>query len=114
MSIANGVDIIKYLMLYYEGKPYITTFWDTTETTAARATARDTGIFIDQSDKKLIDILKTVCSDIDARFFQKWNGLYTVRLYDNDRTPVKQIYDSKWINKPSIQTIVLNIYPVCY
>lgn len=103
MSIINGVDIIKYLMLYYEGKPYISTFWDTTETTAARATARDTGIFIDQSDKKLIDILKTVCSDIDARFFCKWNGLYTVRLYDNDRTPIKQIYDSKWVNKPSIQ-----------
>ena len=65
--------------------------------------SRDTGIFIDQSDKKLIDILKIICNDIDGRFFCKWNGLYTIRLYDNDRTPLGQIYDSKWVNKPSIQ-----------
>jgi hypothetical protein len=103
MSVTNGVDIIKYLMLYYEGKSYITTFWDTTETTASRATARDTGIYIDKSDQKLIDILKIVCNDIDARFFQKWNGLYTIRLYDNDRDPAKQIYDSKWIGNPGIE-----------
>lgn len=103
MSISNGVVILRGLLRCYEGKPYISTFWDTTETTLAATTAGDTGLYVDSSTKKLIDILKDVCSDIGARFFCKWDGRYTIRLYDNDRAPVKYIYDSRWIGDPSVE-----------
>jgi len=102
MNDSNGVNLVKYLIWFYEGKPFISTFWDTTETDIAKNTSYDTGIYISEGSKKLVDIIKEICNDIDGRFFSKWDGRYTIRLYDSARTPALQIYDSKWKGDPEI------------
>lgn len=101
-SITNGVDILKDLMLNYDDKTYLSSFWDTTEVDAAQLQSRASSLYIDQGDKKLSDAIKSVCIDIDARMFVKDNGVYTIRIYDPNRTPVKVIQSDEWIGEPDI------------
>lgn len=103
MTIINGVDIIKYLMKYYDGKPYVESFWNIFEVDSAQLLSLNTGIYVDDSSEKLADIISDVCNDISARFFVNWNGKYTIRLYDNDRLSAAQINDSLWLGTPSIK-----------
>jgi len=101
IAINNGVSIIKDLIENYDGKPFLSTFWDTTEVNTAASLARDTSLYIDD-DKKLKDAVKEVSSDIDGLFFAKDNGKYTIRIYDANRTPTKTIYTDEWIDEPDI------------
>lgn len=100
--IANGAEIIKDLMYRYDGKNYIASFWDLTETAAAVALARDTSVYIDNKDKKLYNVLEAVCFDIDARFFAHDTGKYTIRIYDENRTPTRTIYADEWLSDADI------------
>lgn len=100
-SIENGVDIIKDLMLNYANTTYISELWDTTETAAAQAISRDTSVY-KKEQVKLSKLIEQVCVDIDALFFAHDNGLYTIRIYDADRTPVKTIYSDEWMDEPTI------------
>ena len=90
-------------MKYYDGKPYVESFWNTFEVDAAQLLSLDTGIYVDDSSEKLADIISDVCNDISARFFVNWGGKYTIRLYDNDRLSAAQINDSLWLGTPSIK-----------
>jgi len=101
--IANGASIIKDLLYRYDGKNYIPSFWDITETDAAVLSARDTSLYIDNKDKQLVKVLESVCFDIDARFFAHDDGKYTIRLYDENRTPARTIYADEWLSDPSIE-----------
>jgi hypothetical protein len=100
-NITNGVDIIKDLMLNYANTTYISALWDTTETAAAQAISRSTSLYI-KDQIKLNKAIEKVCVDIDALFFAKDSGLYSIRIYDADRTPVKTIYKDEWIDEPQI------------
>jgi len=102
-SFDNGVEIIKYLMLNYDGKTFLASFWDLTEVNAAVLLARDTSLYIDSGSKKLRDGLQSVASDIDARFFVKNDGVYTIRIFNEDRTPnTKRIENDEYENDPKI------------
>lgn len=100
-NITNGVDIIKDLMLNYANTTYISALWDTTETAAAQAISRSTSLYI-KDQIKLNKAIEKVCIDIDALFFAKDSGLYSIRIYDAGRTPVKTIYKDEWIDEPQI------------
>jgi hypothetical protein len=100
-NITNGVDIIKDLMLNYANTTYISALWDTTETDAAQAISRSTSLYI-KDQIKLNKAIEKVCVDIDALFFAKDSGLYSIRIYDADRTPVKTIYKDEWTDEPQI------------
>ena len=98
----SGVDIIKDLMLNYDDRPYISSLWDTAEIDSI--TSRDSSLYVDKGEFKLAKAIESVCIDIDGRFFAKNNGLYTIRLYDEDRTPNdKEIYNYEWGENLSIQ-----------
>jgi hypothetical protein len=100
-NITNGVDIIKDLMLNYANTTYISALWDTTETDAAQAISRSTSLYI-KDQIKLNKAIEKVCVDIDALFFAKDSGLYSIRIYDADRTPVKTIYKDEWTDEPQV------------
>lgn len=100
-SLQNGVDIIKDLMYRYDNKTYSSTFWDTTEVDAAEALSRNTSVSVDD-DKKLKDVLQQVCVDIDALFFFKDTGVYTIRIYDENRAVTKIIKQDEWLDDPKI------------
>ena len=102
VDIKNGVDIIKDLILNYDDKTYLASFWDLTETNAAQAIARDTSVYIDD-DTTLSDVIEQVCFDIDALFFPKDDGHYTVRIYSDDRDITKIIYPDEFIDEPDLQ-----------
>ena len=105
-NIKNGVDIIKDLMLNYADTSYISANYDLTETAAAQALSRDTSVYY-KSQVKLNKVIEQICVDIDALFFAKDDGRYTVRVYDVDREPVKTIYFDEWL-KDSIPEIENN------
>ncbi len=101
-NIKNGVDIIKDLMLNYADTSYISANYDLTETAAAQALSRDTSVYY-KSQVKLNKVIEQICVDIDALFFAKDDGRYTVRVYDVDREPVKTIYFDEWFGDPEIE-----------
>jgi hypothetical protein len=100
--ISNGVEIIKDLMFRYDGKNYLPSFWDTTEVDAASAASRATSLTIDKLDTQLNKAIELVCFDIDARFYTHDDGRLTIRLYDENRTPIKTIYKDEWMDNPTI------------
>lgn len=100
-NITNGVDIIKNLMLNYANVSYIDELWNLTETAAAQALSRSTSLYL-KEQVKLSKAIEQVCIDCDALFFAKDNGLYTVRIYDANRTPAKTIYSDEWLSEPQI------------
>lgn len=100
-NIKNGVDIIKNLMLNYADTSYIAANYDLTEVAAAQAIARNTSAYYNKQTE-LNKIIEQLCVDIDALFFAKDDGKYTVRIYDEDREPVKTIYFDEWIGEPDI------------
>lgn len=100
-NITNGVSIIKDLMANYANTTYISSLWDLSETTIALAASRDTSLYL-KDQKALNKAIEQVCIDIDALFFSKDNGLYTIRIYDANRTPVKEIEFDEYIDEPAI------------
>ena len=102
IPITNGVDIIKDLILNYDSKPFLASFWDLTEVNTAEALSRNTSLYIDD-DTKLSECIEKVCFDIDALFFAKDDSRYTIRIFDEDREPVKTIKCDEWIDDPSVE-----------
>lgn len=102
VSITNGVDIIKDLILNYDSKPFLASFWDLDEVNTAEALSRNTSLYIDD-DTKLSECIEKVCFDIDALFFAKDDSRYTIRIFDEDREPVKTIKCDEWIDDPSVE-----------
>jgi hypothetical protein len=102
VNIKNGVDIIKDLIANYDDKPYLASFWNLTETAIAQAISRNTSLYVD-NDKKLSKCIESICFDIDGLFFSKDNGLYTVRIYDENRTPVRTIKTDEFLYVPEIE-----------
>lgn len=101
VDIKNGVDIILDLIYRYDFKPLAASFWDIDEVTTAKALSRDTSIYIDDDDE-LKDIIKNICFDIDALFFIKDDGLYSIRIFDTNRTIAKEIKTDEWTGDPTI------------
>lgn len=101
-NIKNGVDIIKDLMKNYANVDYLSVNYDLTETAAAQLIARDTCVYV-KSQEKLNKTIEQICVDIDALFFAHDDGTLTVRVYDYDRVPVKQIYEDEWIGEPDTE-----------
>ena len=96
----SGIDIILDLMKNYNNMPFNSSFWDLAEVNAA--TSRNSSLYIDKGTVKLAKGIESVCIDVDARFFVKNNGLYTIRIYDEDRTPnTKEIETTEWVGNPS-------------
>lgn len=104
VDIDNGVEIIKDLMINYADVSYISSNYDLTEVAAAStiAGARNDS-FYTSKQIALNKGLEQICVDIDGLFFAKNNGLYTIRIYDEDRTPVKTIKKDDWISDPEIE-----------
>jgi hypothetical protein len=102
VDIKNGVEILKDLMLNYDTKPFLDSFFDVDEMNLAASSARDTSLYIDDSSVKLSDAIESVANDCDIRFFVKDNGLYTARLYDENRNPDYTILKDDWIDDPAI------------
>lgn len=101
-DFSNGVEVIKDLMYRYDGKTFIASFWDTAEVNAAELLARDVSVYVDSATKKLSDVLTQICFDIDARFFIKNNGKYTVKIYSESQIPVTTILADEWLDYPEI------------
>ena len=101
-STENGVTLITELMDDICGVDYTSEFWDTAEVAVAEALALDTSIYVDDADKTVADIIAQICADCDLRFFQHDNGLWTIRVYDEDRVPAKTIYADEWLDEPQL------------
>lgn len=101
VSITNGVEIVKDLIHRYDNKPFLASFWDLDEVNTAGALSRNTSLYIDD-DTKLSECIEKVCFDIDALFFAKDDSTYTIRIYDEDRDPIKIIKGDEWISQPSV------------
>ena len=102
--ISNGVEIIKDIMSNYAYTDYIDEYYDLVETAAAvtECNNRSAAVYVkEESDVK--KIIEQICVDIDGLFFQKDNGLWTVRTYNPLRTPVTQIYFDEIIKGRSIE-----------
>ncbi|MGD8305204.1 MAG: hypothetical protein PVF17_00995 [Ignavibacteria bacterium] len=102
VNTKNGINIIKDLMLNYDNKPYLGSFFDISEIDDAEIDCRDTSLYIEDSDLKLSEAIESICKDCDIRFFVKDNGKYTARIYDADRTPAYTIQKDDWMGDPSI------------
>jgi hypothetical protein len=101
-NISNGVEIIKDLMKNYANTEYIAANYDLTETAAAVTAARNTSCYI-KDEIKLNKAIEQICVDIDALFFAKDNGLYSVRIYDSSRASSATILKDDWIDDPKIE-----------
>jgi hypothetical protein len=102
-SISNGANIIKDLLDNYDLKPFVPSFWDITEVDEAELLCRDTSLYIDNGSTSLSEAIESVLIDIDGRFFVKNNGLYTLRIYSESRTPnEKEIENDEWMESPEI------------
>ena len=102
VDIKNGVEIIKDLVLNYDNKPFLASFWGTDEVNTAAALARNTSVYVDD-DKKLKDVIKDVANDIYGLFFPYDDGKYTIRIFDEDREPAMTIYKDEWIGDPKLE-----------
>jgi len=104
MPISNGVEIIKDLMKNYASTDYIDGYYDLIEVAQAviDCSARVDSLYIkEESDVK--KSIEKVCVDIDGLFFQHDGGLWTVRIYDSERVPVKTIEFDEILDTPSIE-----------
>jgi len=90
IAIDDSVAIIKDLMWRYDGKPFIASFWDTVEVNAAAVNSQKDYLYIDD-DSALSKAIETMCIDSSLRMFTHDDGLYTIRAYDANRTPIKTI-----------------------
>lgn len=102
-SITNGVNIIKDIMANYADTPYISEYYDLTEMALAvtAASARNDSLYI-KDETKVSAAIEKVCIDIDGLFFQHDSGLWTVRIYDEDREPSAIISFDEILDDPSI------------
>jgi len=104
MPLSNGVSIIKDLMKNYASTDYIDEYYDTTEMALAVTACNDRpdSLYI-KEESEVKKAIEKICVDIDGLFFQKDNGLWTCRIYDEDRTPVATIeFDEILEGEPSI------------
>jgi len=103
-AIDNGVDIIKDILKNYADTDYIDEYYDLVETAQAvtDCSGRNVALYIkEETDVK--KALEKVCIDIDGLFFQHDDGLWTVRIYDSDRTPAQTIeFDEILEGSPAI------------
>jgi len=103
-AIDNGVDIIKDILKRYADTDYIDEYYDLIETAQAvtDCSGRNVALYIkEETDVK--KALEKVCIDIDGLFFQHDDGLWTVRIYDSDRTPAQTIeFDEILEGSPAI------------
>ena len=100
----NGVEIIKDIIENYGYTPYDQYSYDTTEVAAASTavSARKDSLYINKQTK-LNKAIEDLCNDIDGLFFPKDDGLLTIRIFDDTRTPVKTIYKDDWFSEPTIK-----------
>jgi hypothetical protein len=101
-NIVNGVEIIKDIMTNYVELDYIAENYDLTEVAAAVTASRDTSFYASK-EIKINKALEQICVDIDALFFVKDNGCYTVRIYDSNRASSATILKDDWTNQPEIE-----------
>jgi hypothetical protein len=101
-NIVNGVEIIKDIMTNYVELDYIADNYDLTEMAAAVTASRDTSFYASK-EIKVNKALEQICVDIDALFFVKDNGRYTVRIYDSNRASSATILKDDWTNQPEIE-----------
>jgi len=103
-NIKNGVKIIKDIMDKYGDTAYLASTYDQTETAVAStlAGARSTCLYA-YNQVALNKLIEQLCVDIDGLFYAKDNGLYTIRIYDQDRTPTKTILKDDWEDAPQIE-----------
>jgi len=103
-AIDNGVDIIKDILKNYADTDYISEYYDLVETAQAvtDCSGRNVALYIkEENDVK--KALEKVCIDIDGLFFMHDDGLWTVRIYDDDRTPAQTIeFDDILEGSPAI------------
>lgn len=97
MPTKNGIDIITDLMTNYADRPFVPSFWDVDEVNAQ--VSRNTSLYIDD-ETKLWETIETVANDIDGNFIVKPSGLFTVRILDETRDPVKTLYFDDWSDDP--------------
>ena len=101
-NIVNGVEIIKDVMANYASTDYVSDNYDLTEMAAAVTASRDTSFYASK-EIKTNKALEQICIDIDALFFVKDNGRYTVRIYDASRASSATILKDDWTNAPEIE-----------
>ena len=65
------------------------------------ASARNDSLYI-KDETKVSAAIEKVCIDIDGLFFQHDSGLWTVRIYDEDREPSAIISFDEILDDPSI------------
>ena len=99
VDIKNGVAIIKKLIGDYQKLPFVPSFWDIAEINAAEIQSRNTSLYIDDKTK-ISDALEKICFDIDGYLFPLDSGVFTVRIYDKTRVPVRTIAESEWLGEP--------------
>lgn len=98
---SNSLEIIKDLLDNYAQIDYNSVNYNTTEYAAAVALARDSSIYVNEPTemKKIIELC---CVDSDAIFLVQDDGKYTARIFDENRTPTRQIYKDEWIDSPNV------------
>jgi hypothetical protein len=101
MPITAGDEILLDLMKNHDGKPYLASFFNTTEITAL-PTIRNTSLYIDDTEN-LAKGIESICTDCDLRFFVQKDGRYTMRVYDAARTIDKTIPTYDWLDEPKVK-----------
>jgi len=102
INISNGADIIadileNYVGIYFNQYNYYLPEW-----TMERTRARDIGLaVIDEST--ITEVIDRICNSIDGVFFQKDNGVFSIRVFYEERPVSKIIRYYEWIDDPKFE-----------
>lgn len=110
--IDNPMDIIVDLLLIYLDKVYSSDFYNITEWEAARTGLPPIGLCISKQ-KQLIDIIGQITNSILGTFTIQGNGLYTMKLVDLTKTPLKTVKHDEVLGLVKIKNNEKNYLSSC-
>ena len=98
-NIINSLAIVKDIIDNYGGIEFISTNYNMLEYNTTQAQARNCGLYL-KDPKEISKIIENCCIASDVCFMVQDDGLFSARIYDTDRIPVKTIYTDEWIEPP--------------
>ncbi len=100
VNITNSLAIAKDLIYRYMDISFIPTNFNIAEWNNTQANVLKSYVYEDDAIE-VKNILEKLCIDSDVNIFVQDDGKYTARLYNGEKTPVRQIYNDEWLGQPS-------------
>jgi hypothetical protein len=95
-NATNSLAIAQDLLFIYGDYAFIDNNFDLGDWTLAQAAARNVGLYMGKEDT-INKWLEKLFDASDAIFYTTDAGLFSARVYDADRVPVKEIYTYEFI-----------------